>query len=209
MNMSTWREAPDGTSSQDRCGIFNKYCATNAPPAAGWYPYSRAARGALSHAGQRLIPCCFDVPITVSRLLIERPGSESTFLLRHDADSDRWQLPGVVDLDEEKNVGQDVGSRIGTLQELVRSQLQIDVYWMSYIADREDEAGVCRVYGYLDGDRSLEATLDASGCEWFTKSQLQGIPDSQDIFAAIDTWQCNDVVRGKDKIWSQKKQPLD
>ena len=32
MDMHTWHEAPGGTTSDDRVGIFNKYCAVNAPP---------------------------------------------------------------------------------------------------------------------------------------------------------------------------------
>ena len=39
----TWHKAPTGTTSEDRCGMFNKYCMPNAPPAAGYYPYDHAA----------------------------------------------------------------------------------------------------------------------------------------------------------------------
>ena len=48
MDMHTWHKAPGGTTSDDRVGIFNKYCAVNAPPAAGYYPYDRTAYDALS-----------------------------------------------------------------------------------------------------------------------------------------------------------------
>ena len=82
MDMHTWHKAPGGTTSDDRVGIFNKYCAVNAPPAAGYYPYDRTAYDALSDAGKRLIPLHFDQPLTDTRLLIESTsGSESRYFL--------------------------------------------------------------------------------------------------------------------------------
>ena len=71
VNEHVWHEAPPGTTAEDRCGIFNKYCAIDAPPAAGYYPYNPAALDALSDEGKRLIPVCFDKPIKTTRLLIE------------------------------------------------------------------------------------------------------------------------------------------
>ena len=94
-----------------RCGIFNKYCAVNAPPAAGYYPYNPAALEALSDDGKRLIPVCFDKPITTTRLLIEDTSSqESKFLMHRDGE---WKLPGGEGWEEERLVGWDVGARIG------------------------------------------------------------------------------------------------
>ena len=123
VNEHTWHKAPSGTSSEDRCGIFNKYCAVDAPPAAGYYPYSPAALDALSDAGKRLIPVCFDKPITTTRLLIEHPsGQESRYLMLHDDEHDRWELPGGEGWEEE-GVGWDIGARIGSLQELTKTQL--------------------------------------------------------------------------------------
>ena len=63
VNEHVWHQAPAGTTSDDRCGIFNKYCAADAPPAAGYYPYNRGALDALSDAGKRLLPVCFDQPL--------------------------------------------------------------------------------------------------------------------------------------------------
>ena len=151
VNEHVWHKAPAGTTTEDRCGIFNKYCAVNAPPAAGYYPYNPAALGALSDDGKRLIPVCFDKPITTTRLLIEDTSSQaSKFLLRSDTG-----LPGGEGWEEEKLVGWDVGARIGSLQELAKTQLDLDVPWMSYIEDVEEEDGICRIYGFSDENLDL------------------------------------------------------
>ena len=159
VNEHVWHEAPPGTTSEDRCGIFHKYCAANAPPAAGYYPYDRAALEALSDAGKRLLPVCFDKPIATTRLLIESPsGAESRFLVRRAANTGAWELPGGAGWEEQELVGWDIGARIGSLQALVNSQLGLDVPWMSYIEDLEQEDGACRVYGYSDEEREPGGT---------------------------------------------------
>ena len=105
-------------------GIFNKYCAIDAPPAAGYYPYNPAALDALSDDGKRLIPVCFDKPIATTRLLIEDSSNqESKFLLHRDVETNSWELPGGEGWEEEKGVGWDVGARIGSLQALTQTQL--------------------------------------------------------------------------------------
>jgi ectoine hydroxylase-related dioxygenase (phytanoyl-CoA dioxygenase family) len=202
----TWHEAPAGTTSDDRCGIFNKYCAVNAPPAAGYYPYHSDALGALSEAGKRLIPVCFDEPIATTRLLIERStGEDAEFLLVRDTKNDRWGLPGGEGWEEEEGVGWDVGSRIGSLQVLVKQQLDSDVPWMSYIEDVKREEGICRVYGFSDD--SLTSCVAKNGqADWFTKGQLKSLLGEDDyICQAIATWQRDDIIRGKGKAVSQRK----
>ena len=211
-NEHTWHKAPAGTSTEDRCGIFHKYCAVNAPPAAGYYPYDHAALASLSDAGKRLIPVCFDKPITTTRLLVECPaGPESKFLLLHDDENDRWELPGGEGWEEEELVGWDVGARIGSLQALIQTQLDIFVPWMSYIADVEQENGVCRVYGYIDRDRSFDGLIEGGiDCDWLTKDHLQNmLGDSDYISQAIDTWQRDDIIRGKGKACNQSKHQFD
>ena len=212
VNEHTWHKAPAGTSAKDRCGIFNKYCAANAPPAAGYYPYNHAALGALSDAGKRLIPVCFDKPITTTRLLIEcGSGQESKFLLLHDDENDGWQLPGGEGWEEEELVGWDVGARIGSLQAMTKTQLGLDISWMSYIQDVERENGVCRVYGYLDRRRRLDSLTESGiDCDWFTKAHLQQMLGEGDyICRAIDTWQQDDIIRGKGKACNQSKHQFD
>ena len=203
VNEHVWHKAPAGTTTEDRCGIFNKYCAVNAPPAAGYYPYNPAALDALSDDSKRLIPICFDKPMTTTRLLIEDASSqESKFLLHRDGE---WKLPGGEGWEEEKLVGWDVGARIGSLQEIAKTQLGLDVPWMSYIEDVEAEDGICRVYGFSDDTLNLDA-LASDGYDWFTKSELQQrLGESNAIYRAVDTWHQADIVRGKGKACHQSR----
>ena len=205
-NQHTWHRAPAGTATDDRCGIFHKYCAVNAPPSAGYYPYNPAALSALSDAGKRLIPVCFDKPITMARLLIECPSSdESKYLLQRDDENDRWELPGGEGWEEE-GVGWDIGARIASLQDLTKTQLGLEVPWMSYIEDVEQKDGICRVYGY--SDESLVLTNDR--CDWFTKERVrQMLGDSDYICHAIHTWHQGDIIRGKGKACRQSKEQFD
>jgi hypothetical protein len=212
LNMYTWHEAPAGTSVKNRCGIFNKYCAVNAPPAAGYYSYNQAAYHSLSETGKRLIPVHFDKPIATTRLLIERPSDqESVFLVLEDPETKRWQLPGSKGWEEEQGVGWDVGARIGSLQTLTQTQLGLGIPWMSYIEDIEEENGVCRVYGFVEAERSYDPLpTDAIRCEWYTMDQLlQILGESDYICRAIHTWQRDDIVRGRGKACSQIKQQYD
>ena len=205
-NQHTWHKAPAGTATEDRCGIFHKYCAINAPPSTGYYPYNSTALDALSDAGKRLIPVCFDKPITTARLLIECPsGNESKYLLRRDDENDCWELPGGEGWEEE-GVGWDVGARIGSLQALTKAQLRLDIPWMSYIEDVEKAEGICRVYGY--SDESLESkSLTNSHCDWFTKDRVgQMLDDNNYIWHTIHTWHRADIVRGKGKACGQSKE---
>ena len=208
-NEHTWHKAPAGTSSDDRCGIFNKYCAVNAPPAAGYYPYNQAALDALSDAGKRLIPVCFDKPITPTRLLFERQsGQESEFLLLHDDGHDRWELPGGEGWEEDE-VGWDIGARVGALQALTQTQLGLDIPWLSYIEDVEMRDGVCRLYGFSDETLSPDA-LTHDRYQWFTRVQLHRLlGESDEICRAVQTWQQEDIIRGKGKAVYQRKQQFD
>ena len=206
VNEHVWHKAPAGTTTEDRCGIFNKYCAVNAPPAAGYYPYNSTALDALSGDGKRLIPVCFDKPIATTRLLLEVPSSqESKFLLRRNAETDCWELPGGEGWEEEALVGWDVGARIGSLQALTQTQLGLEVPWMSYIGDVEQEDGICRIYGFSDENLTLDA-LANGGCDWFTKSELQQcLGESDAICHAVDRWQQAGLIRGKGKACNQSR----
>ena len=209
-NQHTWHSAPAGTATDDRCGIFHKYCAVDAPPAAGYYPYNSAARGSLSDAGKRLIPVCFDKPITKTRLLIECPSNhESKYLLVHDDENDRWELPGGAGWEEEEGVGWDIGARIASLQDLTKTQLGLDVPWMSYIEDDEQGDGICRVYGYSDGALGSKP-LTNGRYDWVTKERVgQMLGDSDYICRAIHTWHRDDIIRGKGKAVRQSKEQFD
>lgn len=206
VNEHVWHEAPPGTTTENRCGIFNKYCAIDAPPAAGYYPYNPRALDALSDEGKRLIPICFDKPITTTQLLIEdASGQEPKFLLHRDVETQSWELPGSEGWEEEELVGWDVGARIGALQEITQTQLGLEVPWMSYIEDVEEEDGICRLYGFSDENLDVDA-LASDGCEWFTKFELkQQLGASDPICSAVNIWQRADIIRGKGKACHQSR----
>ena len=206
----TWHSAPAGSATDDRCGIFHKYCAVNAPPSAGYYPYNSAALNSLSDAGKRLIPVCFDKPITTTRLLIECPSSaESKYLLLHDDENNRWELPGGEGWEEEEGVGWDVGARIASLQDLTQTQLGLNVPWMSYIEDVEKADGICRMYGYSDPSLGSKS-LTNGRYDWFTKDRVgQMLGDDDYISHAIHTWHRDDIIRGKGKACRQSKEQFD
>ena len=206
----TWHSAPAGSATDDRCGIFHKYCAVNAPPSAGYYPYNSAALNSLSDAGKRLIPVCFDKPITTTRLLIECPSSaESKYLLLQDDENNRWELPGGEGWEEEEGVGWDVGARIASLQDLTQTQLGLNVPWMSYIEDVEKADGICRMYGYSDPSLGSKS-LTNGRYDWFTKDRVgQMLGDDDYISHAIHTWHRDDIIRGKGKACRQSKEQFD
>ena len=209
-NQHTWHSAPAGTATDDRCGIFHKYCAINAPPSAGYYPYNSAALNSLSDAGKRLIPVCFNKPITTTRLLIECPSSgESKYLLLRDDENDRWELPGGEGWEEEEGVGWDIGARIASLQDLTKTQLGLEIPWTSYIEDVEEADGICRVYGYSDASLGSKALANGR-YDWFTKDGVgQMLGDSDYIRHAIHTWDREDIIRGKGKACRQSKEQFD
>lgn len=137
MNMYAWHDPPAGTTRRNRCGIFNKYCAVDAPPATGHYRYNQAAFDALSDEGKRLLAVHSERPLQETRLLVEQPGDVPRFLLRREGDG--WQLPGGKGWEEQEGVLWDVGARIGAMQSLAKDQLGAEIPWMSYIGDLVNE----------------------------------------------------------------------
>ena len=171
------------------------------------------ALDALSDVGKRLLPVCFDQPITTTRLLVDRPSSqESRFLLLHNGEGNRWQLPGGQGWEEMGLVAWDIGSRVGSLQSLIETQLGVSTPWVSYIEDDEQEDGVCRIYGYTDHDHAFDGLKNNNGSRygWFTREQLhQMLGESDPICRSIRTWQKEDIVRGKGKACHQSKRQFD
>ena len=147
-----------------------------------------------------------DLLVETTRLLIECPdGGESKFLLRRDADTNCWELPGGEGWEEEALVGWDVGARVGSLQALTRTQLGLEVPWMSYIEDVEEGDGVCRVYGFSDENLNVDALANGH-CDWFTRAQIQQLLGESDaISRVVELWQRADIIRGKGKACNQSR----
>ena len=208
MHGHTWHNAPPGTTSKDRCGIFNKYCGVSAPPAAGYYPYSQAAVDAMSDEGKRLIPFEADKPLETTRVLIEDDSNgESRFLVMRDGDS--WGLPGGQGWEEEEDVGWDIGARVGSAQALVQKQLGVALPWTSYIHDATEGDGLCRFYGYVDPEFD-PASVDGPDLSWLTLGELDAaVGKSSPVSLAAREWLREDILRGKGKAVSQRKQQFE
>ncbi len=195
----TWHKAPAGTGSEDRVGIFNKYCGVSAPPAAGYYPYTSRAVEAMSDGGQRLIPRPIDQPIQSTRLLIEDGSSgESRYMVVNDQDG--TALPGGEGWEEE-DVGWDVGARIGSLQGLVKEQIGIEIPWMTYIGDVEEGSGACRLYGFVD-DQFDGGAIETKNIDWLTGDAMV---DALGTASGVQEWERSDLIRGMGKAIAQRK----
>ena len=208
LNMYTWHWAPGGTGRKFRSGIFHKYCAVSAPPAAGHYPYNEAAYRSLSDTGKRLLALHSDAPLATTRLLVERGSpQEPAYFLLYDHETQAWQLPGGEGREEEDGIGWDVGSRIAFMQTLTQKQLGVEVPWMSYIADYEKRDGLCRVYGYPDENGYFDAlTKGNNRCGWFTSEDAQNmLGEDARIGEIIQAWHREDIVRGKGVAFNQKE----
>ena len=199
MNGRTWHKAPPALTTDDRCGIFHKYCAADAPPAAGHYPYTQAAFDAVSDDGKRLLACYGDLPLVWTRVLIEsNVDGEHRYLVLPASDAgaggERWQLPGGRGWEEEEGVGWDVGARIGSLQTLVAEQLAVELPWASYITDWEAPQGLTRLYGYL-GDELHDGPL--ADREWLSAAALEEqLGADHDICSSVRLWRRSDIIRG-------------
>lgn len=207
MNGHTWHYAPPGLSKDDRIGFFHKYCAINAPPAAGYYPYNTAAYDALSDEGKRLLPDHYDEPLATTRLLVEdTSSSEPKYLLLNNGDG--RGLPGGEGCDEDK-VGWDVGARIGSMQEIAKDQLGVEVPWMSYIEDVKEGDGLSRLYAYPTEGSNLDIKSGVSH-DWLTLDQLKDdLGPDHEIAHAIETWRRDDIIRGVGKAISQSKRQFE
>ena len=206
MDGRTWHKAPSGTTTDNRSGIFNKYCTVDSPPAAGYYPYNKSSWEALSDSGKRLLPVCFDTSLVSTQLLFESTKeTESKFLVLKSSD-DKLSLPGGIGWEEE-GVGWDIGSRIGSLQLLVKNQTGFDLPWASYIEDIKTETGISRIYGYVDKEFEPPHIPEAL---WLSQDQLSNsISVNHDISQLIKTWNNKDIVRGKGKAFHQRKHQFD
>ncbi len=206
MNMHLWHRAPSNTSNQNRVGLFNKYAAASAPPATGWYRYSPDVMNALSPANQYLIPTTGDPKIAMTRavLLRHRPdGPEVLCLPNEDNQETPWTLPGGEAEEESALADWDHGNVIASLQKHLRSQIEGETPWMSYIGDYQEAEGVSRVYGYTVSQGRIAGP--AIG-RWLPVAALQSNdfkfgwePD------AIATWLDPKVIRGKGLSQSQAR----
>ena len=200
MNMYTWHWALP--NAQHRVGVFNKYAAADAPPATGYFVFDDSVHGALSDAGKRILAVHSDLALLTTRALVTF-GDE---LLLQRMDDGRWSLPGGPGWEETAIPGWDEGNRIGALDELMRSELDLVLPWMSYVGDFGDHdaagtAGLCRVYAHPSTDRPLLSVLAKRKCQWFSHAAVAQMSEDELVqpftLPALDMWLNARMRRGK------------
>lgn len=208
MHGNTWHEAPANKSEQFRVGVFNKYAAFNAPPAAGYFKWSDAVYDCLGERGKRLLAVHSDRALHSTRLVLERMCESGAQVLLIGNDDEGWSLPGGR-VDTQRNRALEVGldgawdsgNLIGALEELCAEQLGSTPRWMSYVADYEESEHLCRVYGSTDTEPLALASLPET-VRWFPVAALGDVrTECPYLTRAVEAWldESDQVVRGKGK----------
>ncbi|NKC16429.1 MAG: hypothetical protein GKR94_30740 [Gammaproteobacteria bacterium] len=217
MNMYTWHWAPPNNSARDRIGVFNKYAAADAPPAAGYFVNVPAVAGALSPTNKRLIAITHPQGVTATRALCTRgEGADTEVLvtrprLNTKQNKTQWQLPGGGAWEESVIPGWDVGNRIASLGQHLQTQAHAACPWMSYVGDYEDGSGggLCRVYGYTDRTMPefCAGNIHDSAWEstWLPAAQAEARIAQAYASAALAKWQDPSLIRGKGLTQAQSK----
>ncbi|MBT6277378.1 MAG: hypothetical protein HOI95_25010 [Chromatiales bacterium] len=206
MNMYTWHWAPPNRSGRDRIGLFNKYAAVNAPPAAGYFVNTAAVKDALTPAGRRLIAVGTDQRITTTRALCTRPGDDGgtqVLTVRKQGKSD-WQLPGGEGSEETVIPGWDVGNRIASLGSHMLDQVGADCPWMSYVGDYEEQDGLCRVYGYTAPESPAFQAANGYDMRWTPVADSSELTTPY-VAQAVERWTDPEVTWGKGLTQAQSK----
>ena len=178
------------------------------PPATGYFKWSNAVYESLSPSGKRLLAVHTDRALKSTRLVLERRDQGNSQALLRGSDEKGWTLPGGL-IDEHRNRALeagldgawDSGNLIGALGELCLEQLGIELPWMSYVADHEEDNHLCRIYGAtLTGEQNgPDLPADA---KWFSISALDRIViPCPFLLGAVRQWLDDDaeLIRGKGK----------
>ncbi len=196
MHGFTWHEGRPNRSDHDRLGLYNKYRAANAPPAAGPNLFSNAAHAAFSPSGRSLLPHHGDRPIGRCRLLLEHDGR--LLLLRAAGDAG-WSLPGGPVINADRTRGSDEGNLIASIEDAAADNLGVEVPWATYIGDYDEDDAICRVYAHATSDTPTPNPSGGSRAEWFTFDQVRQMDgDLACGFErdALDRWLDRSIVRG-------------
>ena len=202
----TWHEAPASKSERLRIGIFNKYAAGDAPPAAGYFKWSDSVYDALGPLGRQVLPLHSDRELLCARLVLERTLVGATQVLLRRSERGGWELPGGMIEDERNRALElgldgawDVGNKIAALEEVCSAQIGICPTWMSYIADYDEGSHLCRVYGAVLPAEANDPALP-SGARWFAADDVAGLASPCAFLEeAVELWLTDGIVRGKGK----------
>jgi len=200
MHMWTWHHGGANRSDRDRLGIYNNYRAVNAPPACGPDLFTTKAHAMVTYDGRPLLPHHSEVPISTARLLIQH--GERFLVIRSDnGEKGGWDLPGGEPQEYDLTRMYDRSNLIDSVEFNVRAQLNLDVAWMTYLADFEQAGALCRVYAHpLEEDPHLQP---AEGIEkrWCTAEEICSLQSAGKLTGgyepqAINLWLDDSYLRG-------------
>lgn len=191
MHGFAWHEARPNYGNADRCGLYMKFHAKSSPPACGPTIYPSALHDYLREDAKHLVPhhradgryaALRDTPVggvDSARVLIE--DRDGAILVVGDDDG-KWHLP-TFEASEDATAGiLDVCNVMGSVVAEARTQLGIDLPWLSWLLDVPGAQAAnatgesrCRVYGHqLDGQTPVPAGADghAPPYRWMRASEL-------------------------------------
>ena len=104
-------------------------------------------------------------------------------LVRHT--SQGWMLPGGPICAEDRTRFYDKGVVIGSLDQALQHQLDLDLEWVTYLGDYPEANGLCRVYARpVDAKPNLRSDVDA---QWFAGNRLSGGNDDVKLAFGYET----------------------
>jgi len=175
------------------------YRAVNAPPACGPHLFTDKAHQAICYNGRSLLPHHSNIPITTARVLLQY--REKYLMIRADNRGEEgWYLPGGEPQEHDLTRRYDRCNLIDSVETKVRAQLNVEVPWMTYLADFEHDGKLCRVYAHpLEEDSPVQA---AKGIQegWFTAEEIGALKSAGKLTGgyepqAIDLWLDDSYLR--------------
>jgi len=206
MNMHLWHHAEANNSGRHRAGLFNKYAAADAPPATGWLVYDQDVYRALAPENRWLLAVSSDLPLSTTRLLLTRQTNSGKHEVLVVLTAKGVELPGGRAETEVAIADWDKGNLIASLYEHLRSQLQIELPWVSYIGDYEEGEHLCRIYGYdLTG---LGFPVPYHQGRWVSADDMSSVASTSGWgyeSIALSSWLDSSVIRGKALTQAQSR----
>ena len=199
MHMWTWHHGGANRSAQDRMGIYNKYRAVTAPPACGPDLFTDKAHAMVSYQDRSLLPHHSDSPLASSRLLLQY--DQRYLVVRFSHSGERWQLPGGEPQSSDLARVYDRSNLIDSVEAEVRSQLNLDVPWMTYLGDFEHDSQLCRVYAHPLQESPEIQPAEGTQVRWLTAEEIGQLNSSGKLAGGyerqvVDLWLDNSYLRG-------------
>lgn len=205
MNMHTWHHAAGNQSEHHRVGLFNKYAARSFPPATGPFVFDDEAAEALSPENRDLLAVHSNKPVARTRLILERSNAGKREFFLQDS-SDGPVFPGGPVYAELAIPDWDYGNYIESLREAIRSQLQIELPWVTWVGDYPENieaadsqgdpaGGLCRVYAYALSGQGFPVPL--RGGQWLSGEEVAACGSLGYEKHALASWLDERLTRGK------------